>query len=623
FLFTFISKARLFSSRIMAYDGKNKLKNIVGIVEAMGIKDTARVLEISGLEVCEKVSEYLKDMRKMIQDHDLDHKQHVAAKLAEPAGSLLMELAKYKKEVESALANEGMPTISNPNGESDLKTMIEKDESVQETEPVLGISTMSKDQESETSIKESVLLSLVARASGNMSAEKEEAVKETDPALRTSATNIVHESKTSTEIEERGESVLEASGGIPTVSNTNQESYLKMSTRKEVFVQETTDPVLGTSAMTKDQGSDTSIKESVSGTLVAGASGNMPTMYKSQESEPVLGTSAMNKDQESIKIEKDEGGELVSRALVAGTSEVMSAMSNTNQDSHLKMLTKKEESGECSRVQEVKNDERKSHEPASGTTISSSGEMSTMSTVGGTESEQRYAYQEQQSVNGSALVVGSASSNQSATEIPLARSGNGGISDEKQEVGYQSIQRPDESASSASHDQDTSTHINPSPEPPLMTANHEGAVASSSNVLGIHWPTLEQVKGLKKRGKEPMPTRVDAAKATPLALDMNNGIFLLLILCIPYLTNGVDFNQPAVFNFGDSNSDTADLVAGVGDHLDPPNVDAMDLPFLNAYLEALGVPNFRKGCDFAAAEFKILPATQYSVSPFSFGIQVA
>ncbi|GJS14894.1 hypothetical protein Tco_0409366 [Tanacetum coccineum] len=497
----------------MAYDGKNKLKNIVGIVEAMGIKDTARVLEISGLEVCEKVSEYLKDMRKMIQDHDLDHKQHVAAKLAEPAGSLLMELAKYKKEVESALANEGMPTISNPNGESDLKTMIEKDESVQETEPVLGISTMSKDQES-----------------------------------------------------------------------------------------------------------DTSIKESVSGTLVAGASGNMPTMYKSLESEPVLGTSAMNKDQESIKIEKDEGGELVSRALVAGTSEVMSAMSNTNQDSHLKMLTKKEESGECSRVQEVKNDERKSQEPASGTTISSSGEMSTMS---GTESEQRYAYQEQQSVNGSALVVGSASSNQSATEIPLARSGNGGISDEKQEVGYQSIQRPDESESSASHDQDTSTHINPSPEPPLMTANHEGAVASSSNVLGIHWPTLEQVKGLKKRGKEPMPTRVDAAKTTPLALDMSNGIFLMLILCIPYLTNGVDFNQPAVFNFGDSNSDTADLVAGVGDHLDPPNVDAMDLPFLNAYLEALGVPNFRKGCDFAAAEFKILPATQYSVSPFSFGIQVA
>lgn len=49
----------------------------------------------------------------------------------------------------------------------------------------------------------------------------------------------------------------------------------------------------------------------------------------------------------------------------------------------------------------------------------------------------------------------------------------------------------------------------------------------------------------------------------------------------------------------------------------------MDLPFLNAYLEALGVPNFRKGCNFAAAGSTVLPPTQYSVSPFSFGIQVA
>lgn len=36
-------------------------------------------------------------------------------------------------------------------------------------------------------------------------------------------------------------------------------------------------------------------------------------------------------------------------------------------------------------------------------------------------------------------------------------------------------------------------------------------------------------------------------------------------------TNSIDFNFPAVFNFGDSNSDTGGLVAGVGDRLDPPN----------------------------------------------------
>ncbi|KAL2531926.1 GDSL esterase/lipase [Abeliophyllum distichum] len=122
-------------------------------------------------------------------------------------------------------------------------------------------------------------------------------------------------------------------------------------------------------------------------------------------------------------------------------------------------------------------------------------------------------------------------------------------------------------------------------------------------------------------------------------------LFLFLFfICFP-LSNSIDFNYPAVFNFGDSNSDTGNLVAGLGEHLDPPNgqiyfqrpsgrfcdgrlivdflMDAMDLPFLNAYLEAIGAPSFRKGCNFAAAGSTILPATASSVSPFSFGIQVA
>lgn len=37
------------------------------------------------------------------------------------------------------------------------------------------------------------------------------------------------------------------------------------------------------------------------------------------------------------------------------------------------------------------------------------------------------------------------------------------------------------------------------------------------------------------------------------------------------LANSIDFSYPAVFNFGDSNSDTGGLVAGVGERLDPPN----------------------------------------------------
>ncbi|KAM4108438.1 hypothetical protein ACB094_03G045800 [Castanea mollissima] len=52
-------------------------------------------------------------------------------------------------------------------------------------------------------------------------------------------------------------------------------------------------------------------------------------------------------------------------------------------------------------------------------------------------------------------------------------------------------------------------------------------------------------------------------------------------------------------------------------------MDEMDLPFLNAYLDSIGLPNFRKGCNFAAAGSTIRPATPTSVSPFSFGVQVA
>ncbi|PIA26983.1 hypothetical protein AQUCO_08400033v1 [Aquilegia coerulea] len=111
------------------------------------------------------------------------------------------------------------------------------------------------------------------------------------------------------------------------------------------------------------------------------------------------------------------------------------------------------------------------------------------------------------------------------------------------------------------------------------------------------------------------------------------------------LVESIDFKYPAVFNFGDSNSDTGELTAGLGIRLEPPNgqsyfhkpsgrfcdgrllvdllMDAMDLPFLNAYLDSIGAPILQEGCNFAAAGSTILPATASSVSPFSFGIQVA
>ncbi|KAF8394470.1 hypothetical protein HHK36_020678 [Tetracentron sinense] len=120
---------------------------------------------------------------------------------------------------------------------------------------------------------------------------------------------------------------------------------------------------------------------------------------------------------------------------------------------------------------------------------------------------------------------------------------------------------------------------------------------------------------------------------------------LTLVSLFSSLTATIDFNYPAVFNFGDSNSDTGGLLAGIAFPLGLPNgqtyflkpsgrfcdgrliidflMNAMDLPLLNAYLDSVGAPNFRTGCNFATGGSKILPANAASVSPFSFGIQVA
>lgn len=47
--------------------------------------------------------------------------------------------------------------------------------------------------------------------------------------------------------------------------------------------------------------------------------------------------------------------------------------------------------------------------------------------------------------------------------------------------------------------------------------------------------------------------------------------FFTAILQFSPLTSAVDFNYPAIFNFGDSNSDTGGLIAGKGLQLNPPN----------------------------------------------------
>ncbi|WCJ21487.1 GDSL-like Lipase/Acylhydrolase superfamily protein [Euphorbia peplus] len=121
-------------------------------------------------------------------------------------------------------------------------------------------------------------------------------------------------------------------------------------------------------------------------------------------------------------------------------------------------------------------------------------------------------------------------------------------------------------------------------------------------------------------------------------------IFLVSFL-IRLVFSSNDFSYPAVFNFGDSNSDTGGLVAGVAFPVGPPNgltffkepsgrfcdgrlvidflTDAMDCEFLNPYLDSVGGPDFRRGSNFATGGATILPANAASVNPFSFGVQVS
>uniref|UniRef100_A0ACD5U352 Uncharacterized protein n=1 Tax=Avena sativa TaxID=4498 RepID=A0ACD5U352_AVESA len=121
-------------------------------------------------------------------------------------------------------------------------------------------------------------------------------------------------------------------------------------------------------------------------------------------------------------------------------------------------------------------------------------------------------------------------------------------------------------------------------------------------------------------------------------------LLLAAVLCLGGGRASSDFDYPAAFNFGDSNSDTGGRIAAGFEPMSPPYgstffggpsgrfcdgrlildflMDAMDMPFLNSYLDSVGAPNFLAGVNFAQAGCSITPATATSVSPFSFGLQI-
>ncbi|KAK7337817.1 hypothetical protein VNO77_18404 [Canavalia gladiata] len=147
--------------------------------------------------------------------------------------------------------------------------------------------------------------------------------------------------------------------------------------------------------------------------------------------------------------------------------------------------------------------------------------------------------------------------------------------------------------------------------------------------------------------KTPSGRFCDGRLVYSIAMATNTCILQILTIIAIFLpcAKSIHLDFPAVFNFGDSNSDTGALISAGIESLYPPNgqtyfqlpsgrysdgrliidflMDAMDLPFLNAYLDSLGLPNFKKGSNFAAAGSTILPATASSICPFSFEIQVS
>ncbi|KAH1108124.1 hypothetical protein J1N35_011892 [Gossypium stocksii] len=125
-----------------------------------------------------------------------------------------------------------------------------------------------------------------------------------------------------------------------------------------------------------------------------------------------------------------------------------------------------------------------------------------------------------------------------------------------------------------------------------------------------------------------------------------HSLLKLAFLCSFWPTvSPLSLNYPAVFNFGDSNSDTGGLVAGKAFPMTQFNgetyfhepsgrfcdgrliidflMEAMELPYMNPYLESVGSPNFQTGCNFATGGSTILPANAASTNPFSFNLQLS
>ncbi|XP_065853328.1 GDSL esterase/lipase LIP-4 [Euphorbia lathyris] len=135
------------------------------------------------------------------------------------------------------------------------------------------------------------------------------------------------------------------------------------------------------------------------------------------------------------------------------------------------------------------------------------------------------------------------------------------------------------------------------------------------------------------------------ASTSPLSPPFSNFIFFLLsvtvfqLLLTPAAASQCK-NRPVIFNFGDSNSDTGGLVAGLGFPVNFPNgrsffrrstgrlsdgrlvidflCQSLNASFLKPYMDSLGGSKFTNGANFAVVGSSTLP----KYVPFSLNIQI-
>ncbi|PKU84144.1 GDSL esterase/lipase At4g01130-like isoform X1 [Dendrobium catenatum] len=120
--------------------------------------------------------------------------------------------------------------------------------------------------------------------------------------------------------------------------------------------------------------------------------------------------------------------------------------------------------------------------------------------------------------------------------------------------------------------------------------------------------------------------------------------FLLILVFLLATTTEADCSFPAIFNFGDSNSDTGGFWAAFPAQRAPFGMtyfkkpagrasdgravidflaQALGLPFLSPYLQSIG-SNFSHGANFATASSTVLLPSLFvtGISPFSLAIQL-